>query len=466
MAEISKTIFRAYDIRGRESDEELNVDSLELLGRAYGTYLARNNIKTLVVGHDSRATSEDFHQAAIRGLISTGRNVIDLGTILTPMMYWAQYHFKTKGGMMITASHNPVGWNGAKLASDFSETLGGEDLHKIYQMIIEDDFMASEASEVGLITKESIRDLYTKDLVGRVSIKKKFTILVNTGNGTAGLFSPDLLREAGCNVIEHNTKPDSTYPNYTPNPAEVEMMEDTSKRVLEEKADLGLAFDGDGDRVGLVDEKGNVVWPDRYMIFLSRLVLEKKPGAKIIYDVKSSKALEEDIAAHGGIGIMAPTGHSKIKAVMHKEKAELAGELSGHVFFKYNYYGFDDASFAALNLLQYFSSEDKTISEFVAGTPYYVSTPTYYAETPDDKKAGVVQELVEEFKNEGYEVNEIDGAKVMFEDGWGLVRVSNTVPALTLRFEAQTQERLSELEQMFRDKLSRFEYVSQEWKAA
>lgn len=463
MSYINQSIFRAYDVRGRESADELNVDALQLLGKAYGTYLAKRNIGTVVIGHDSRSTSDDFHEAAIAGLRSTGRQVIDLGIILTPMMYWAQYRFKTAGGMMITASHNPVGWNGAKFASGLSETLGGEDLMKFYEMIRAEDFF--ESKEIS-VRKEDIKEAYTQDLVGRVPIKRRFKIVVNTGNGTAGLFVPDLLREAGAEVIEHNTNLDPSYPNYTPNPAELEMMEDTARLVREHKADLGFAFDGDGDRVGLVDEKGNIVWPDRYMIFLARLVLQNVPGAKIIYDVKSSQALQEDIQAHGGVAIMAATGHSKIKAAMQKEGAELAGELSGHMFFKYNYYGFDDASFAALNLLHYFSQEDKSVSALVAETPAYFSTPGYYAEVPDDKKVQVVDELREEFKKEGYKVIDIDGAKVMFEHGWGLVRVSNTTPAITLRFEAKSQEELDKIEGIFREKLERFKEVSQEWKAA
>lgn len=463
MSYINQSIFRAYDVRGRESADELNVDALELLGRAYGTYLAKRNIDTVVIGHDSRSTSESFHEAAIGGLRSTGRHVIDLGTILTPMMYWAQYRFNTAGGMMITASHNPVGWNGAKFASGLSGTLGGEDLLNLYEMIEGDDFFESKKTPV---RTEDIKEAYIDDLVGRVPIKRSFKIVVNTGNGTAGLFVPDLLREAGVEVIEHNTNLDSSYPNYTPNPAELEMMEDTARLVRDHGADLGFAFDGDGDRVGLVDEKGSIVWPDQYMIFLARLVLQNVPGAKIIYDVKSSQALQEDIRAHGGVPIMAATGHSKIKAAMQKEGAQLAGELSGHMFFKYNYYGFDDASFAALNLLHYFSQEDKSVSAFVAETPSYVSTPGYYASVPDDKKAHVVDELREEFKKEGYDVIDIDGARVIFEHGWGLVRVSNTTPAITLRFEAKSQEELDKIESIFRKKLERFPFVDKEWKAA
>lgn len=459
---INKSIFREYDIRGRESDNELNPTSMELIGRAYGTYLARSNIEIVIAGRDNRSTSEEFQKAAIKGLLFAGRKVIDIGTVMTPMMYWAQFYFKTKGGIMITASHNPKGWNGVKLASGFSNTLGGKDLKALYVMIEKNDF---DSMDGGGIQSKDIKEAYIKDLTSRVNINKKFNVVVNTGNGTAGLFVPNLLRAVGCMVIEHNTKPDADYPNYTPNPAEMEMMEDTASVVIKNKADFAFAFDGDGDRVGLVDEKGGIVSPDKYMIFLARLVLKNKLGAKIVYDVKSSRALEEDIRAHGGVPIMVATGHSNIKKAMAQEGAELGGELSGHIFFKYNYYGFDDASFAALNLLQYFSQHDKSVSQLVVETPQYISSPGYNAETPDDKKFNVVSELIREFKAEGYKVIDIDGARVTFEDlgGWGLVRVSNTGPNITLRFEAKTKENLEKIQQIFREKLSRFDDVSKEW---
>ncbi|MDX1608289.1 MAG: phosphomannomutase/phosphoglucomutase [Candidatus Spechtbacterales bacterium] len=464
MANINESIFREYDIRGRESEEELNTSSLELIGRAYGTYLTRRGIETVIVGNDSRATSEDFREAAIEGLLSTGRKVINIGTVMTPMMSWAQFHFNTEGGIMITASHNPKGWNGAKLADGFASTLGGEELKELYKMIKNDDFDTVVGGE---LKKEDIKKEYIEDLISRVDVKKEFRVVVSTGNGTAGLFAPDLFNALGCKVIERHTEPDANFPNYTPNPADTEMMEDTGGIVLENEADFGLAFDGDGDRLGLTDEEGNVVWPDKFAIFLARLVLKNKPGAKIIYDVKSSRALAEDIEAHGGEPIMAPTGHSNIKRVMKEKGAELGAELSGHIFVKDNYYGFDDASMAAVSLIQYFSEQDKAVSRLVAETPQYVSSPGYTAATPDDKKFQVVKEMTEEFKNEGYKVVDIDGARVNFKEleGWGLVRVSNTGPNITLRFEAKTKDNLKKIEDIFREKLSRYDFVSKEWVA-
>lgn len=462
MAELEKTMFREYDVRGRESDEELNSLSMKLIGKGYGTFLQKRGVNQVVVGHDNRKTSGEFSEAAIEGLIETGCDIIDVGTITTPMLYWAQYYFKTKGGLMVTASHNPSGWNGVKLALGYSYTIIGKELEETYDTITKEDFVSGNGT---VIKKEDISKPYQKDLLSRIGKIRPLKVVVNTGNGTAGLFVPAILRAAGCEVIEYLTDPDPSYPNYTPNPAQVEMMEDTGVQVRETGADFGFAFDGDADRLGLVDEKGETVWPDRYMILLSRLLLAKKPGAKIVFDVKVSQALPEDIEAHGGQPIMWKTGHSYIKEKMKEEGAQLAGEMSGHVFFAEDYYGFDDAIFASLKLLEYFSSQKATVSELVASTPYYVSTPALHAECPDDKKYQVVEELTKEFKKE-YEVIDINGARVMFDDGWGLVRASSNLPALVLRFEAKTEDRVKEIEQIFRDKLSRFEFVKKEWVSA
>jgi len=461
---INKSIFRQYDIRGKEGGGELSPQIFELIGKAYGTYLTRKGIKIAVCGRDIRATSQEYQQAAIAGLLSVGIKVINLGVCLTPMMYWAQYFFKSRGGVMITASHNPKGWNGAKLASDYSQTMSGDDLQDIYKMIIESDFV-EYAGPGGREETVDIREEYFEDLIGRIDIKNKFKIVVNTGNGTAGPFAPELLQRTGSEIIEHNIVVDSDYPNYTPNPSEMDMIEDTARVVLENKADLGFAFDGDGDRLGLVDETGQIIWPDQYLIFLARDLLNKKRGAKIIFDVKSSQAIADDIEKNGGEAIMTATGHTNIKRAMKKEGAQLASELSGHVYIAHNYYGFDDALFTALSLLEYFSKENKKVSQLFASIPQYVSSPGYNATCADDKKFMVVDELKKEFKKENYNVIDIDGARVEFPDlgGWGLVRASNTSGNLTLRFEAKTKDNLKKIEQIFRDKLARHDFVGKEW---
>ena len=456
---LKKTMFREYDLRGRESEEELNDTSVYYLGRGFGAFLTKRNLKEVVIGHDARGTSESFHKNMIKGLTQSGINITDIGTVTTPMSYWAQYFFKIKGLVMITASHNPAGWNGVKFGTDFSYTLLTDEIQELYDIIAKEEFVDGK----GTITSQDISADYIKDLLSRTKITQKFKILVNTGNGTAGLYAPKLLKDAGCEVIEHFTNSDPTYPNYTPNPDGTAMMDDTGKQTVDNKCYLGFAFDGDGDRLGLVDEKGNIIWPDRYIILLSRLILSKHPGAKIVFDVKVSEALPEDIKAHGGIPIMWKTGHSYIKAKLTEEKAAMAGEMSGHIFFVDDFYGFDDAFFASLKLLEYLSTQDKPLSEIVATTPYYVSTPTIQVQTTDEEKYQIVDKLVEEFKNEEFKVVDINGARVYMDGGWGLVRASSNTPTLVLRFEAKTEEDLEKIKKVFKDKLDKFESVSKNW---
>lgn len=459
MPQLKKTMFREYDLRGRESEDEMNDTSVYFMGRGFGAFLKKRNLTETVVGHDARGTSESFHANMVKGLTESGINVVDIGTVTTPMSYWSQYYLKVKGLVMITASHNPVGWNGVKFGTDLSSTLLTAEMQELYNIILNEEFVNGK----GTVRKEDIKDAYIDDLLSRSKVTKKFKILVNTGNGTAGLFAPELLKKTGCEIFEHFTNVDPAYPNYTPNPDGTAMMEDTGKQTVVNGCDLGFAFDGDGDRLGLVDEKGNTIWPDRYIILLSRLVLSKKPGAKIVFDVKVSEALPEDIKAHGGIPIMWKTGHSYIKAKLTEEKAAMAGEMSGHIFFVEDFYGFDDAFFAALKLLEYLSGQNQTLSGLIADTPYYISTPTIQVKTTDEDKYKVVEELVEEFKKEGYNVNDINGARVYTDDGWGLVRASSNTPTLVLRFEAKTEEGLQKVKALFRLKLDKFPVVSKDW---
>ena len=452
-------MFREYDLRGRESEDELNDTSVYYLGRGFGAFLKKRNLSETVVGHDARGTSESFHVNMTKGLTESGINVIDIGTVTTPMSYWSQYFLKVKGLVMITASHNPAGWNGVKFGTDFSYTLLADEMQELYDIISRDEFVNGQ----GTVTKREIRNDYIRDLLSRANITKKFKILVNTGNGTAGLFAPDLLRDTGCEIVEHFTNVDSAYPNYTPNPDGTAMMEDTGKQTVKNRCDFGFAFDGDGDRLGLVDEKGNTIWPDRYIILLSRLVLSKKPGEKIVFDVKVSEALPEDIKAHGGIPIMWKTGHSYIKSKLAEEKAAMAGEMSGHIFFVEDFYGFDDGFFAALKMLEYLSTQSEPLSKIIASTPYYISTPTIQVKTTDEDKYKIVDVLTQEFKKEGLRVVDINGARVYFDDGWGLVRASSNTPTLVLRFESKTQEGLERIQKIFKEKLDKFPEVSKDW---
>ncbi|MFA7310068.1 MAG: phosphomannomutase/phosphoglucomutase [Candidatus Paceibacterota bacterium] len=454
MTVLAKTMFREYDIRGRESEEELNAGSIYHIARGFASLLRKRNITRAIVGHDERSTSEAFHASAIKALRESGVDVVDIGSVTTPMSYWAQFHFGVDGLLMVTASHNPAGWNGVKLGIGRAKTLLAEEVQELYSMIEREDYMNGS----GTYDKEDVADLYMDDLLSRVTIAKKFKVLVNTGNGTAGLFAPTLLRKAGCEVVERYTEVDASYPHYTANPDGTAMMEDTGAQTLANACDLGFAFDGDGDRMGLTDEHGATIWPDRYLILLSRLVLSKQPGAKIVFDVKVSEALPEDIAAHGGVPIMCRTGHSYIKAKLAEEKAALAGEMSGHVFFggppAGEFYGFDDAFFAALKMLEYLSRQTGPLSGAVASTPYYLSTPTIQAKSTDEEKYAIVEKLTADFKRSGYRVVDINGARVYFDQGWGLVRASSNTPTLVLRFEARDKVALEQIQTIFREKLA------------
>lgn len=464
MADIKQTMFREYDIRGKEAPDELNEDSMYLIGKGLGTYLRNENINSAVVGHDSRASSESFYRQVTKGLNETGVDVIDIGEATTPMGYWAQHYFKVKGGIVITASHNPVGWNGAKISDGLSKNLAGSEIQKIYEIISKDNFTSGGGK---IVKNEDIKEAYINDLISKAKINKKYKILVNTANGTAAIVAPELLRKAGCVVIEHNTNIDPTYPNYTPNPENKAFMEDTAKKTIENNCDFGLAFDGDCDRLGFVDNKGNILASDVLFAFIARLFLKNHSGAKVMFDVKVSEVLPEDIRAHGGIPIMYRTGHSLIEAEMHRQDISLTGEMSGHIFFgkDFNYYGFDDACFAALKLLEYLSSQEKTLTELVAELPKYISTPIINIDAPDELKHKIINKIVEEFKKDNYKVVDVDGARVYLPDGsWGLVRASNTTPLLVLRFESKTEEGLKKIKEIFKEKLDKYKELGKEWK--
>ena len=456
---IKPSIFREYDIRGRETPDELNEQVLYLIGCGYGTFLKRRSIDRLVVGRDCRGTSELFQKSLIEGLLSTGLEVLDLGMVTTPMLYWAQFHHKTLGGAMVTASHNPAGWNGVKLAVGYSLTTNSEQLKEIYQFIEKEDF----AKGHGRVTAAPIDSEYVADLVKRVNIKGRPRVLLNTGNGTAGQIGPRLLKEAGIEVLELHTRIDPTFPHYTANPSSVEMMEDTGKHVTDLKADLGVAIDADGDRLGITDENGNTIWPDLFMIPLIRQLLQKKPGSKIIFDVKCSAALEDEIREHGGVPVMWKTGHSFIKEKISEDKAALGVELSGHIFMVQDYYGFDDALFAGLKVIEALSERSQKLSEFLSTVPKWYSSPVYNAYCADEEKYKIASELADEFKKKGYKVFDLSGARVTFDGGWGLVRASSNLPQLVLRFEARTEEKLPEIENLFREMLKKYPSVGSKW---
>lgn len=464
MAILKSTMFREYDLRGLVSDDELNEQSVAIIVKAYGTMLRRRGILTAVVGHDFRTGSAELTAVALQALTATGIDAIFIGQVLTPMMYSAQYYYTSPGGIMVTASHNPNGWLGFKLALGYSNTLGPREMEELRQLTITEDF----AVGAGQLRHDDYVATYRDDLVKRINLKRPIRVVINAGNGTAGPLAPDIFRAAGCEVVEYLTDLDLAFSHYFPNPSLEEMMRDTGAQTVKHKADLGIAFDGDGDRLGITDEKGQTVWPDQYMILLSRDVLGRTPSATIVYDVKCSRALGEDIIAHGGKPVMWKTGHSYIKEKLRELKAPLGGEMSGHIFFgEPIYYGFDDAVFAGLKVAELLSQSDASLSALIASTPNYVSTPTLQASCPDEIKYSIVAEVVESFKKDGYEVIAFGdpglGGRVEFEYGWGLLRASSNLPALVLRFEAVDRERLNEIEQLIRSRLAKYEQVGRQW---
>ena len=463
MADLKKTIFREYDLRGKVSEDELNQESCELIGKGFGSFLVKKNIRKAIVGFDARDYSERLKESFVLGLTSTGVDAIEIGQVLTPIAYFSQYHFNIKGVGMITASHNPNGWSGFKLGHDLGTTLLPEDIKELYNIILKEDF---EKGEGKIEKKQDVIKEYGNYLLERVNLKKKLKVVVNAGNGTAGPIVPPILRRASCNVIEQFCDIDFTFPNHEPNPAGLKALEALASEVKQEKADIGIGFDGDGDRLGVVDEKGNIIWPDYFMIILARQVLKEEPESPIVFDVKCSQALSEEIEKAGGKPIMWKTGHSYIKRKAKEVKAALAGERSGHIFYRHGYYGFDDATFAALKLLEYLSAQDKTLSEVMEEVPKYFTSPTWQVDCADEIKYDIVERITKEFKEEyGQErIIDINGARVNFKEGWGLVRASSNLPVLVLVFESKTKDGLRKIETVFKEKLSKYPEIGKEWK--
>ena len=459
---INPTLFREYDIRGR-IDQEGGLDdaAIDAISRGFAAFLKRRGIDDAIVGHDARPYSKRVKDLTVAALVKSGINVIEIGEVLVPIFYFSQYHLQKKGGVMITASHNPWGWSGFKHAYDYSTTFVPESMNELRTIIENEEFKSGQGTHQ---IYSDIIDAYQKDILGRVKIERPLKVLVDAGNGTAGPIVPNILRAAGCVVVEQYTDV-AEVRDHEANPSTMGMIDAMSAGVKKQACDICVGFDDDGDRLGAVDEKGTVIWPDRILLLLARLVLAQKPGAKIVFDVKCTQALVEDITTHGGIPVMWKTGHSYIKAKAKEEQAELAGERSGHIFFREGYYGYDDAPFAALKLLEYVSRQQKPLSEIMAELPQYITSPVWHAPCGDDKKYGVVDKLTAELKDKYGEKNVIDinGARVSFEHGWGLVRASSNVPALVLVFEGTTEDELKKIESIFREKLSHFPEIGTEW---
>jgi phosphomannomutase/phosphoglucomutase len=437
MARISPDIFREYDIRGLV-EPQLDSETCVLIGKGLGTALVRAGAKNMVLGRDVRLSSDRIRDDLLEGLLSTGLDVIDLGVTPTPGLYYGLYTLDVGGGVMITGSHNPAEYNGFK-TSIGKASIHGEKIQEVRRLIEAGDFETGQGS----VTEKNVVPEYLGRITEGVSPERGLTVVVDAGNGVAGPHAPNVLETLGCTVHKLYCEPDGRFPNHHPDPTVAENLEDLVAKVKETGAELGIAFDGDSDRIGVVDEKGGIIWGDRLLALYARQVLADGPTS-IIFEVKCSKGLIEDIEAHGGTPVMWKTGHSLIKQKMKETGALLAGEMSGHMFFAHRYFGFDDAIYAAARLVEIVAAEDAPLSEIMATVPSYPSTPEIRLECAEEYKFAVVKEITE-FYRKDHPVLDVDGARIDFGDGWGLVRASNTTPLLVLRFEADTEERLQEI---------------------
>jgi phosphomannomutase/phosphoglucomutase len=440
-------IFRQYDVRGVVGDD-LTDEVAHKLGIGFGAYLMERGGGKASLGYDARPSSPVFRDALVEGMTSTGVDVVDIGMVPTPTLYFSLFNLEVDGGVMITGSHNPPEFNGFKLAVGHA-TLYGEEIQEVRRIIEAADYPRGQ----GRVSQQDLKPVYRKTLVDRIGpFERSVKVVVDAGNGLGGIFCPELLRDLGADATGLYCEVDGTFPNHHPDPTVPAYLEDLIESVKEQGAELGMAYDGDCDRLGVVDEQGNIIWGDQLMILFSREVLEREPGATIIFEVKCSQALPEEIERAGGVPLMWKTGHSFIKQKMKEENAPLAGEMSGHLFFADEYFGYDDALYASLRLLRLLARSDRSISEMLADVPKYYSTPEIRVDVPEDRKFQIVARVAEYFK-ERNEVIDVDGARILFGDGWGLVRASNTQPVLVLRFEARTEERLKEIEQTVVSKL-------------
>jgi len=449
---MNPTVFREYDIRGL-AEQDFDKEFALLLGKVHGTAIAANGGTRATVGRDCRATSDVYAEAVIEGLISAGLRVYDIGICPTPLLYFSLFHLDVDGGIQITASHNPSEYNGFKICLG-KETLHGQQIQEIRMKMERNEFREKAG---GKMERYEIVAPYHAYLLADVAkLARPLKVVVDAGSGVGGPVAPPIFRQLGCKVWEIACEPDPTFPFHHPDPTVPENLAMLIEKVKHEKADLGIAYDGDADRIGAVDEQGNILWGDELLILFSRDVLKRNPNAIIISEVKCSQRLYDDIKKNGGRPIMWKAGHSLLKAKMRETQALLAGEMSGHMFFKERYFGYDDAIYASLRLLEILANSTQSLSMLLADLPKTVSTPEIRVECADERKFLIAQKATEYFRRH-YEVIDIDGVRVQFPEGWGLIRASNTQPALVLRFEATSDAKLNEYRALVENKLREFE---------
>jgi phosphomannomutase / phosphoglucomutase len=441
-------VFREYDIRGvveNDFDDEFVVN----LGRAYATLLTRAGKRTITLGRDCRLTSDALRDLMIEGLIPSGINVVDIGVVPTPLLYFSMLDWKMDGGLMITGSHNAAEYNGFKLGIG-STTIHGAEIQVLRGIIERGDYV--HAAAPGELSARPVIPDYAEFIAVQFKFRPGLKVVVDAGNGCGGAVAVPIMRRLGIEVVELYTEMDGRFPNHHPDPTVEANMRDLVDTVRKTKATVGIAYDGDADRIGAVDEHGRIVWGDELMVAFSRAILKERPGATIIGEVKCSERMYDDIARHGGRPLMWKTGHSLIKSKLREEQAALAGEMSGHMFFADRYYGFDDAIYASFRLLEIISNEGRGLGAILADLPRSCFTPEIRLDCPDERKFEVVRRAAQFFASR-YPTIDIDGVRVKFPDGWGLVRASNTQPALVMRFEAPNQARLNQIRALFEAKL-------------
>ncbi len=445
--EINPQIYREYDIRGIVN-RDLTPEIVRRIGQGFGTYMARLGKKSLIVGRDGRLSSKEFSEALIDGLLSTGCDVVNIGLCPTPVYYFSLFHLNRDGGMMITGSHNPPEFNGFKVSVGKS-TIFGKAIQELGQLIKKGDFEKGR----GNLTEQEIIPFYQNYIKKDIHLQKRLRIVIDAGNGTAGLVAGPLLRDLGCEVEELYCDIDGRFPNHFPDPTIPAYLKDLIERVKKNQAEVGIGYDGDGDRIGVVDDQGKIIWGDQLMILFSREILKEHPGATFIAEVKCSQNLFQDIERHGGKAIMWRTGHSLIKEKMKETKALLGGEMSGHLFFADRYFGYDDAIYASCRLIELLSKGEKKLSQLLEDVPKTYITPEIRVECPDEIKFKVVEMVKEELRKD-FPVIDVDGVRVQFEEGWGLVRASNTQPVLVLRFEALSETGLQKIKRFVEEKVN------------
>lgn len=459
MISIPAHIFRGYDLRGLVGPE-LNEQTVQLLAKGYASWLLTRQIFDCVLGYDVRNSSPQFKDIFVKALNDSGVTVYDIGMTLTQIAYFAQYYFRTRGMVMITASHNPKEYNGFKFATGFSETMLSEDIQEFRELVDSGKFITRDPR--GQHIQKDIKNDYIEDLFRHVDRIGKFKVVVDSISGTTGLFLPDVLRRAGCEVVEQNTKPDGNFPVGIPDPTEREVQQRLADRVIKEKADIGFSYDADGDRMGVVDSQGNLIWNDTLVALYAKDILGFLPGSKIVFNTLCSKQVPETVKKAGGVPVMWITGHSFIKAKVREERAPFGGELSGHFYFVDNYYGHDDGAIATLRLLAYLTRVNKALHEAVSELPQYISSPEIKVGSPDSIKFELVSnkigaEIKKLYPNAEYV--EIDGVRMDTDDAMLIVRASQNGPYLTVKFEGKTQDTYNKLKSEVSEILHKFSEV-------